>query len=248
MSRLTVLGSCGAWPEAGRACSGFLLEHEGFRVVLDLGFGTLPRLLEHCPDGVVDAVIVTHEHSDHCVDLNGLSRVRFFDPNRAGAGRIPLHCTPGVVERVDQLEPDGSLDEIFEVHDLAGSCDLGPFHLETVALPHHVPNRGVRLTAPNLTVAYTGDTGPDPGLAVLGRGADLFVVEASHQGPPRTTGPRLLMTAQEAGEWAAHAAAKRLMLTHFWPGNDRARSVAEARERFSGDVLAADEGLTIDLA
>jgi len=43
--RVTVLGSCGAWPEAGRAASGFLLEYDGFRLILDLGYATLPRLL-----------------------------------------------------------------------------------------------------------------------------------------------------------------------------------------------------------
>jgi ribonuclease BN (tRNA processing enzyme) len=74
--KITVLGSCAAWPEPGRACAGFLVEHAGFRLVLDLGFGTLPRLLALCPNGDVDAVVVTHQHSDHCVDLNGLLRVR----------------------------------------------------------------------------------------------------------------------------------------------------------------------------
>ena len=65
MGELTVLGSCGAWPEAGRACAGFLLTHNGFRVVLDLGFGAASRLFRHC-EGLPDAVVVTHEHPDHC--------------------------------------------------------------------------------------------------------------------------------------------------------------------------------------
>ncbi|EWM09709.1 hypothetical protein KUTG_00013 [Kutzneria sp. 744] len=40
-------------------------------MVLDLGYATLPRLLTHWPDGVVDAVVFTHEHPDHCIDLHG---------------------------------------------------------------------------------------------------------------------------------------------------------------------------------
>jgi ribonuclease BN (tRNA processing enzyme) len=71
-SRLTVLGSCGAWPEPGRACSGFVLEHRGARLVLDLGYGTLPRLLallgSSAADGI-DAVIITHAHPDHMIEI-----------------------------------------------------------------------------------------------------------------------------------------------------------------------------------
>ncbi len=92
-SRLLVLGSCGGWPEAGRACSGFLLEHEGYRIVLDLGYGTLPRLLTLLNSSVavgVDAVVVTHHHPDHLVDVHGLFRVRWF--GRRGAEGVPLYA------------------------------------------------------------------------------------------------------------------------------------------------------------
>ncbi|MET1072821.1 MAG: MBL fold metallo-hydrolase [Umezawaea sp.] len=97
MRQVTVLGSCGAYPEPGRACSGFLVEWDGFRLVLDLGYATLPRLLDHCPDGAVDAVVITHEHPDHCIDLHGLFRTRFY----GGEGsKLPLYCAPGVLTRL----------------------------------------------------------------------------------------------------------------------------------------------------
>lgn len=86
-SRLVVLGSCGGWPEAGRACSGFVLEHNGFLVVvLDLGYATLPRLLDVVGSSVADgvgAVVVTHRHADHALDLHGLFRAHWF--GRRGA-------------------------------------------------------------------------------------------------------------------------------------------------------------------
>src|SRR4051812_38837947 len=99
--RLTVLGSCGAHPEAGSACSGFLLAYDDLRIVLDLGFATFPRLLAANGSGAVDAVVITHSHSDHCVDLNALFRERAF----ADGPRIPLYCPPDVVARVEPLEP-----------------------------------------------------------------------------------------------------------------------------------------------
>ncbi len=242
--KVTVLGSCGAWPEPGRACSGYLVEHDGFRLVLDLGFATLPRLLRYCPNGTVDAVVITHRHSDHCVDLNGLLRVRHHGERTLP--RIPLLCPPDVAAVVDGLEPRPRLAELFDVAELPGSHRVGPFRLEGVELPHHVPNAGVRLTTPSRTLAYTGDTGPDPLLAELGADADLYIMEATLQAVPEPGEPRHLLTAGEAGEWARAAGARRLLLTHFWPGSDRGVSLRQAAAAFDGELLAADEDLVIE--
>lgn len=253
--RLTVLGSCGAWPESGRACSGFVLEHNGFRVVLDLGYGTLPRLLTLLESPVadgLDAVVVTHRHPDHMVDLHGLFRARWF--GRRGSAAIPLYAPAGVAERVAFLEEDDvdSVRTVFDWHEIpAVDQQLGPFTVQTTALPHFVPNVGVRLTCADFTVAYTGDTGPDPALADLGRDADLFIVEATSRdqqpATPAPDGPHLHLGARDAAAAAAAARARRLMLTHFWPGNDREQSRTEAAEVFSGEILLANEGLVVPL-
>ena len=87
MRSLRVLGGCGGWPEAGRAASGFLVEWDGFRIVLDLGYATFPRLITHCPADQVDAVVLTHGHADHCVDAHALYRARAYGES---SGRIML--------------------------------------------------------------------------------------------------------------------------------------------------------------
>jgi ribonuclease BN (tRNA processing enzyme) len=243
MRSLTVLGSCGAWPEAGRACAGFLLEYDGFRVVLDLGYAALPRLLEHCPKGEVDAVVVTHQHPDHCVDVSALARVRYYEA--PDAPPVPLHCAPGVLDVLRALEPVPDPATVFAVRELASTTELGPFAVETVELPHYKTNLGVRLTAPGVTVAYTGDSGPSADLPKLADGADLFITDATFQGPSPQTTPRYLMTSTEAARGARGA--KRLLLAHFWPGSDRSISVAEAAAEFDGEVIAAEEGLTLTL-
>jgi ribonuclease BN (tRNA processing enzyme) len=243
MSSLTVLGSCGAWPEPGRACAGFLLEYDGFKVVLDLGYAALPQLLKYCPEGEVDAVVVTHQHPDHCVDVSALARVRYYLAPEAAP--IPLYCPPGVLDVLRALEPRPDPATVFDVQDLATTNEIGPFQLESVLLPHYVTNLGVRLSAPDLTIAYTGDSGPSPELSRLAAGAGLHISDATLQGGSPTTTPRYVMTATEAATGALGA--ERLLLTHFWPGSDRALSVAEAQRVFPGEVIAAEEGLVIPL-
>ncbi|GAA3953844.1 MBL fold metallo-hydrolase [Actinomadura viridis] len=245
MRQITVLGGCGAFPEPGRACSGFAVDWDGYRLVLDLGYATFPRLLAHWPDGALDAVAITHEHPDHCIDLHALFRMRLY--GRPGGPRLPLYCPPGVLDRLQGLEPDVDLNAVFEVHPLPGTYQVGPFKLTGLPLPHYVPNAGIRLQAGEIALAYSGDTGPDPLLAELGRDADLFIIEATDRPGETRRATRNLMTSAEAGHWARQAGARRLMLTHFWPGNDRTASLAAASARFGEEVLAAEEDLTVTL-
>lgn len=245
MRTVTVLGGTGAYPEPGQACSGFLIDWDGFRVVLDLGYATLARLLTHVRDVDVDAVVITHEHPDHCIDLHGLFRIRRY--GRPTAQRLPLYCPPGVLARLQGLEPDLELESAFDVHDLPGHYQLGPFALSCAQLPHFVTNVGIRLDTQTAAIAYTGDTGPDPLLAELGRNVDLYIVDATDRPGESEQPVRNLLTAKEAGQWAARAGAARLLLTHFWPGNDRQAAVITAQEAFGGEVLTAEQDLQIPL-
>lgn len=248
-----VLGSSGAWPERGRACSGYVLEHQGVRIVMDLGYGTASRLLDMLGSSVgdgIDAVVVTHEHPDHMVDLHALFRARWF--GRRGAPAIPLFSPEEVVDRLKALEEDegDAVHDVFDWHALpAKPYRVGPFRLESRALPHFVPNAGVRLIAERLVVAYTGDTGPDAALTELGRDADLYVVEASDRddAPRSYPGPRKHLTAEEAGAAASEAGARRLLLSHFWPDKDREASRIAAGSTYDGEIFVAEEGLVVDL-
>jgi ribonuclease BN (tRNA processing enzyme) len=151
------------------------------------------------------AVIVTHAHPDHMVDLHGLLRARWF--GRRSAAPIPLFAPEPVLARLISLEDDGAdvVRGAFDWQPLpAPPRQIGPLRLESLPLPHYLPNAGVRLSAPGLAVAYTGDTGVDPGLAELGRGADLYIVDATDRwqrpgAPAVSQGPALNLTAREAG-------------------------------------------------
>lgn len=245
--RITVLGACGGFPEPGGACSGFLVEHDGFRLVLDLGYATMPRLTRLVDAADVDAVAISHGHPDHCADLNPLLRARALrdDP----APPLPLFAPPGALDAVLALDRPGMLAGAYRLTEVAPGTGFtaGPFTATTRALPHFVPDLGLRLTAGARTLAYTGDCGPDPAVIELSREADLLIAEATY--PDEVTGAdaRYLSSARDAGRQAAEAGAGRLLLTHLWPGSDQARSLAAARSGYSGPLDVAAPGLVIDL-
>jgi len=244
---VTVLGGCGAWPEAGRACSGFVVEHDGFHLVVDLGYATVPRLLERMPAAEVDAVFISHGHPDHCADLNPLLRARVL--GGAAAGPLPVYAPAGALDAVLALEPRPMLEGSFERHDFRPGEELriGPFAAPTWLLPHWVPNAGVRLTVDGRSVAYTGDSGPSPDVVEMARDADLLIAEATYPDEVPEDSRRYLSSAQQAGRQAAAAEVRQLLLTHLWPGTDRGAAVAAACAGYGGPVAAATPGLIIDL-
>ena len=245
--RLTVLGSCGAWPDAGQACSGYLVEHDGFRLLVDLGYATVPRLLERVGAGQVDAVFISHGHPDHCADLNPLLRARLLrdDP----AAPLPVYALPGALNAVLALDRPGMLADAYVLHEFtAGSrFDIGPFRARTLLLPHWLPNAGIRLAAGGRVLAYTGDTGPSPRVAELARDVDLLLAEATYVDRVPDDAQRYLSSARQAGRNAANAGAGHLLLTHLQPGTDQAGAQAAARDEYDGAVGVATADLVLNL-
>ncbi len=234
-----MLGASGAFPTAEHACSGFLLSYGGRNVVVDLGYGTFQRLLQHVPVESVDAVVITHRHPDHCADLNPLLRARAMSPQRPS--RLDIHAPAGALDAVLALDRSGMLDDAYRLHEMGDRFEIGPFDVAIRWLPHWVPNPGVRISAGGHTVAYTGDTGPSPLIAELARDADLLVAEASFAYLVPDEAAEFASSALQAGQDAARAGVGKLLLTHLWPGSDPATFAAAARENFSGEIGVATE-------
>jgi ribonuclease BN (tRNA processing enzyme) len=214
--RLTVVGCSGSAPGPDSAASCYLVEHDGFRLLLDLGngaFGTLQALID--PD-TVDAVFLSHLHADHCLDVAPFVVWHRYS-GRSSGRRLPLFGPTGVERRL-ALAYDGEDATLTDVFDFAvvtpGSSKIGPFAVETARTAHPVECYAVRLTAAGRSLVYTGDTGPSDRVVELARGADVLLAEAAHPDgdPEQPTG--LHLTGRQAGELAAAAGVGRLLLTH----------------------------------
>jgi len=246
--KLTVLGGAGGWPPARGACSGYLIEHDGFRLLVDPGYATLPRLLEIVPAEAIDAVLVSHGHPDHVADLNPLLRARAMrdDP----PPRLPAYALPDALRPVLALDQVAALQGACEVREFnAGEAfPIGPFGIESRLLPHFVPNAGLRITANGLSVTYTGDAGPSGDLVELAGSTDLLLAESTYVESVPSTLVGSLNSALEVGRQASQAGVARLLLTHLWPGTDPEASRTAASRSFREWIGVAAGGLVVDLS
>jgi ribonuclease BN (tRNA processing enzyme) len=245
--RLTIVGCSGSYPGPDSPASCYLLEadHEGrtWRVLLDLGSGALGVLQRHVDPLSVDAVLLSHLHADHCLDLCGYYVLRRYHP-RGHQPRIPVWGPAGTADRMARaydLPSAPGMNEEFDFRTYAGRIELGPFAIEPVEVEHPVPAYGLRVGADGVTLGYSGDTGPCAGLDAVARDADLLLAEASFRsGDDNPSG--LHLTGAQCGEAAARAGARRLMLTHVPPWFDPMDAAAEASAAYDGPILLARSG------
>lgn len=273
--RLTVLGCRSGMPAEGQASSGYLVEtRERTRLLLDCGPGIATVLSDDDP--VLDAVVISHLHSDHCYDLLPLGKALLYkrlqavigeragDPVSAarhldlGGPRLPLYVPQGgraVLDRLASLFPvttmpllDRVFDLAFEVVEYAAGDELeiGDARVSLHPLRHVAANCGVRVDTAAASLAYTGDTGVTPGLRPLAAGVDLLLAEATLA--VTDTGPHGHLSGTDAGRAAAEGGVGELVLTHFVSSDPAwtAARRADAAAAFAGPIRTAEPGLRVD--
>jgi len=245
--RLTVLGGAGAWPPAGGACSGYLVEHDGFRLLVDPGYAVLPRLLQLMPADAIDAVLVSHRHPDHVADLNPLLRARVMGDG--APPRLPTYAQPETLDAVLALDRIQAVTDACEVRefDAGAAFPIGPFAIESRRLPHPAPNAGFRIAADGRSLTYTGDAAPSDDLVQLASGTDLLLAEATYVDAVPADSIESLNSALEVGRQGRRAGVDRLLLTHLLPGTDPAASRAAAARSFPGWIGVADRDVVLEI-
>jgi ribonuclease BN (tRNA processing enzyme) len=246
--RLTVIGCAGSFPGPDSPASCYLVEHDGFRLLLDLGNGALGALQRHVALTEIDAIVLSHLHADHCLDMCGLYVAQRYHPD-GPRSRIPVWGPRGTADRLARaydLAEDPGMSAEFDFHDLAeGEHVVGPFKVTAARVRHPVEAYGVRVEAEGHVIAYSGDTAQTPALIELARDADVALFEASClESQPA---PGVHLTARQAAEHAQASGARTLVLTHLVAWNDSQATLAEARPAFDGELMLASSGLVIDV-
>ena len=253
--RLTILGRSPASPNPGEACAGYLVEGGGARVLVDIGPGVVAQLVRrHHPDEL-DAVVVSHMHADHMLDLVTL---RYVYPWRARPKdeRLQVVLPPGSADQVLDLARGVGNARHFEdcfrlsEHDGSSTLAFGGLSLSPIATQHYIPCWGFRIEADGRRLAYTADTAPCGGLTDLAADADLLLSEATLRSldeDAEAPEPRGHLTPAEAGDAAREGRSRRLMLTHLPVNGDAAWASTAASEAFAGDAEIAEPSRTYEI-
>jgi ribonuclease BN (tRNA processing enzyme) len=247
--KLTVLGSSGSIPGPDSPASGYLVEADGFTLLVDLGHGAFGALQKYVAPTDVDAIFVSHLHADHCIDLTAyVVSLRYGDGDRYRLSgpdeRIPLIGPAGTRDRLeaayDPLARKLALQELFGFA-TPSERELGPFRLSYARMNHPVPTHAVRIECGDRSLVYSADTGPCDELITLAEGADALLCEATF-GPDAPEIPDLHLTGRQAGEHAERAGVQRLIVTHVPPWLSGQDQVDEAAAAFAGTIELATPG------
>lgn len=241
--QVTILGSGTAVPVPDRFPAGYLVRAAGLHVLVDLGPGSLRRLAQA---GVglhdVDAVLLTHFHTDHCADLASLL---FALHGKTYAGRKPLRVLAAVgllrlvrllTEAWPWLTPRGYELQLEEI--APGAHRIGELQVEAIPIRHTAQSLGYRISDGRSVAAFSGDADQCEELVTLAQDADLFVCDSAFPDAMYTEGH---LTPGLAAGYAARAEAKRLCLTHFYPACEGHDLRAQAAAKFRGPIELAED-------
>jgi ribonuclease BN (tRNA processing enzyme) len=247
--RVTVLGSSSSIPRPGRACSGYLVEGGGSAIATDLGTGALSNLRRVLPSERLDAVVISHMHADHFIDLIPMRYELKYGP-RTTARRVKLYLPPGgeamlrrMVEAFARESRHDFLAEVFEVHtfDPEAALQIGETTVRFARTVHFIPTFATRYEVDRSALCYSSDAAPDSALTELARDANLFLCESTLLPNEVEPAERGHMSAAEAGLIAHNASVERLVLTHYPTETTPAELHSEAESRFDGPIAVADD-------
>ena len=262
--RITVLGKSPAWQDAGGACSGYLVEADGACVLLDCGCGVFGKLRRHREYWEVDAVVISHLHADHILDLVPYASALIYAPRQQP---VPVAGHPGTTTpaRPRLIAPAGAADAFRQICAGAGmhpehiekafalteyepheTFALGPLEVAFCPVPHFLPTNAVELREGGERLTFSADCAPNEALTEFARDSSLLLIDATLPRPERT-GLRGHLTPEEAGEHGRAAGARRLVLSHFSDELDSEWARREAERSYGGPVEVAREDAVYEL-
>jgi len=245
MMKITVIGPWGGYPKANEASAGYLLEHEDFRVLVDCGSGVLSKLQTIVQPEMLNALVISHYHSDHIADIGVLQHARLI---QGFLGKemdcLPIYAHPFNQQEFSKLTYKNITKGIsYQENDV---LEIGPFTLRFIRTKHPVECFAMRFEAEGTAVVYTADTAFIEELIPFSNHADLLLCECNFYGHQDGAGAGH-MTSRHAGKLAKEANVKQLVLTHLPHYGKLEQLQEEAAEIYSGPIQLAHFGLSFTI-
>ncbi|MBM4433375.1 MAG: MBL fold metallo-hydrolase [Chloroflexi bacterium] len=247
--KLTILGSSAAYPRAGGACSGYLVEEGKTRLLVDCGTGVLSNMQKLLALKDMAHIIISHLHADHCIDLvpYRYALMRPVHKDIHPQLYLPPGGAKGLLKNVSAFNTSLTFySDFFKIkeYDPKTILKVGDLNVKFAMVKHYIDSHAMAITGSKKMV-YSSDSGVCDELAELALDADLFLCEATRCDPADADWGHL--AAVEVGKLAKKANVRRLMLTHFWPECDYTKSIKQAEAAFGKPVEVAEELRTYNL-
>ena len=243
--RITVIGFWGGYPGKKEASSGYLIEHEGFKLLLDCGSGVLSQLQEYIKPSELDAVLLSHFHTDHIADIGVLQHALLID-QMLGHKKAPLPIYAHNEDQASAEQLTYKSNTVWEPIVENRSSQIGPFQVKAIKTRHSVPCYAYMIEAGGRKLAYTADTSYFPELSSFFKDAHVLLSECNfYEGMDAEKAGHL--TSVQAGKIARDAAVRTLVLTHLPHFGDHDNLVNQAEQVYTGDILLAKTGLKITI-
>jgi ribonuclease BN (tRNA processing enzyme) len=249
--KITILGSGTCVPRLDRSSSALLVETGRAKILMDLGRGTMDRLLTY---GVtifeLTHICLSHFHPDHTCELVPLIFATKYPDAKARKHRLHLIGGPGLIAFYHGLQAAYGRwivlpEEQLQIHEIDApqtkSLLFNDFSISARMVNHGPESLAYRIQAGGISLVYSGDTDACDALAELAHEADLFVCEASMPDGHKVPGH---LTPSLAGSMAAKANTRRLVLTHLYPPCDEVDIVKQARSTYKGPIIKAEDLMT----
>ncbi len=245
MVELTVLGNYGAYAPANGACSGYLLDINGYQILLECGNGAFSKALKYTDTSELGMVIISHLHHDHYADLYCMRQALKYQMHEGTRTKpVILYLPEGPEQLIAEIK---AWDDVFMVVDLSEAKtvvnDYSLFQLAFFSVQHQLPTYGVQLYAGGeKLLTYTADTGWYPTLEISCSGSKYLLAEASLKEYELEERGHVHMTARQAAMLAQNSGVENLILTHFFPEHNLHQLRREAEAHYDGKLHMSASG------